>query len=992
MNGILYLQSEYNFLENLIKLEDLVKHAKNGGYDFVALTDTNMHGYYQLSKLSKKYNIKPVYGLKVMTYINLYETGFLIYIKSEIGYKNLLKISNIMGTEDNHIKLEDLIKHQEGLIFITSGYDSIIDKLIFKKNYEEAVSILKEFKEKFKEFYLGLTLSNSDYKSIIASQLEEISNIYRVDMLPIHRTCYLNNEDRNYFETLVKIKDVKSLTLKEDDLSFKTVDELNYLFNDYKNVFLNINKIIKKINFEFKLPKFNMPVLEKKGKSSGALLTELATKGLNERIKKNNIKNRKAYYDRLKYELDIIDNLGFSDYFLIVQDFVNYAKNNDILVGPGRGSSAGSLVSWALKITEIDSLKYGLMFERFLNPERKTMPDIDIDFPDNRRDEVINYCLKKYGKNHIASIITFDTFKEKSSIRDIAKTLGYTSYQENNIVKSITNNIYDKNSDEIKYIINCSKKIIGLPRHTGTHAAGIIISKNDLLNVIPLTKGSYENIYQTQWDSTTLEEIGLLKIDFLGLSNLKIIKRTVDLINKDFKEFKLQDIKLDDKKTFELLTSSNTNGIFQLESPGMRKVLRELKPTSFEDIVAVLALYRPGPIDNIKTFIERKRGKRFNYLHQDLEPILKDTYGIIVYQEQIMKIANKFAGYSLADADLLRRGISSKDTQLLKKEEQNFIKASVKKGNSKELAKKIYDYIYKFADYGFNRAHSVSYALVSYKMAYLKANYFKYFAKAILENSRGNDKTTELYLKELLRQGFNVEPPYINSCDDTYIFNKNNIILPISIIKGIGTETTRKFLEERKKKKFSSYTDFKLRVKGILSETNVKNLISINALNEFNNSHAKLLSNLSFKETELAQFFDDVVGKKISNELSYAELKQNEKDALGFNLFFDNSLKIKELTQKNRLNTFNEAKKRRKTRVLCEILDVSEIKTKKGDKMAFLKISNGLETLSVTVFTNLYNKFLNLEKTNYYIIELSPNEYKNKLTFIAENIINYKKR
>lgn len=985
--SVFYLQSEYSLLNNLIKLEKLVETCKNENYDFVALTDkNNLHGLYKFFMLAKEHQIKAIYGMKVSVDLGMEESGFLLYIKNQTGYLNLLAISKIIQTENRNITINELIDLQEGLIIISSGQDSVLDRNLFNNNIEEGLRNLRFFKKSFKQFYVGLSLSNYEYEIKVIPALVSMSIEEGVTLLPLQRTAYLNKGDELYFQTLVKIGNSEDPILNEGDLSFKGLDELKYRFSDYSFVLDNAKKLADSINYELKFPLFEMPYYQSSNLDKNEYLKDLSLRGLKRRIKINNLKDEKNYYDRLKYELAVIERLDFSDYFLIVQDFVNYAKKEGITVGPGRGSAASSLVAYSIGITEIDPIKYNLLFERFLNPERKTMPDIDMDFPDNKRDQVINYCYNKYKKEHIAAIVTFDRFAFKSSIRDVARTLNLTTSQQNILVDSINGGYADEEDPNIQIILKTSEKIVGLPRHTGTHAAGIILTQNDLTKTIPLQSDT-EKFYKTQWEQSDLEQLGLMKIDFLGIKNLAIIAETINLVKKTNPNFDLNKIAFDNSKTYELLRKADTNGIFQLESAGMQNVLKKLQPENFEDLIALLALYRPGPMDNIDLYIQRKKGQNYENLHPELANILKPTYGIIVYQEQIMQIANKFAGYSLAEADILRRGISKKDLQILKNEEKHFIESCLKQGHSEEVAKNIYEYIVRFADYGFNRAHSVSYATISYQMAYLKANYYQEFVIILLSNMMSNDKLTERYLKELIQNGYKLLPSDINMAKEYYQITDKGIVLPFNLVKGIGVETSKKLILEREENGlFKNFMDFLIRTNKILSNANIENLISVNALDSFGLNHATLLLNLNQGDSTYGAFFEDVIFEEAKEELTIEEKIIAERKALNYNIFYNYYEVLKPLRTKTKTVDLKTALKQSRSRLLVMVVNLKEIRTKNNNKMAFITITDGKQELDVTLFSNEYESFLKLPKSLLYILEIEENIYREKKTYVVKKI------
>ena len=986
MFGVFYLQSEYSLLNNLIPLNKLISLAKEGGYDFVALSDNNnLYGMYEFFKLAKANDLKPIIGMKIEVNYGVNKTGFLIYVENEIGYKNLLKISNIINVENRNLDYDELINLQEGLIIISSGDDSLIDAHINNGDIPSAESITIRFKRDFKNFYIGLSLHSVNHEFKIAPSLTNLAIRLEVMLLPLQKTSYLLKEDKQNYLLLRGIDNQSYLDQDEGDLSFLTKEELEYRFLDYSFVFKNVSDVIKKINFEFEVPKLELPSPKTSNLSPADELRMEAFKGLEERLSKPHSKPKEEYIKRLNYELDIIINLNFPNYFLIVSDFVKHAKRKGILVGPGRGSGASSLVSYCLYITEVDPLKYDLLFERFLNPVRISMPDIDLDFPDDRRDEVIEYVANKYGHDHIASIITFDTFQFNSSIRDLARVKNFTVAETNKLIEDIRRGTFDEDDIDTLEIINASKSLINLPRHTGTHPAGIILSSEKLKELIPLQEGP-QNFPQTQWNMNHLEELGLLKIDFLGIKNLTIIDETVKLIKLTNPKFNLDDIPYDDEETYKLLQIGDTNGVFQLEQPGMQATLRTIFPTKFDDLVATLALYRPGPMANIDVYARRLKGEKYEQINPILDEILKSTYGIIVYQEQILQIANQFAGYSYAEADILRRSISKKDHDTLINEEAHFIQSATKVGRDPKLSKEVYDYIIKFADYGFNKAHSVSYAIITYQMAYLKANYFKEFATVLLSNNIGNEQLTRKYLQELRNRGYEILPPDVNKASDHYQIFGNSVMLPISIIKSIGRETTRKFLEVRDNTNFKNYHDFRVKTMNVFGEKNLENLIYAGALDSFGLNKKTMMMNTNKQELIFAASFDDVVIKKTEKEFSNEELMHFERVAYGFNIFASQYMGLVRYRHELKLEAINQSIKKKRARIIAKVTDVKQIMTKNNTPMAFIKVSDELSSVDLTVFTNQYNNFQRLKDEEYLIFNISQNEYNNRITYIVQDI------
>lgn len=980
--GVLYLQSSYSMLKNAIPLPSLVKEAKRKGYDFIALSDENLHGMLTLFKEAKQEQIKPVLGLKINVSIELEETGFLVYVKTNEGFQNLLKI--LLLKSETELTIEHLVQHQKGLIFVTSGPDSIIDKSIMNGNEDIAFRYIQDFKQVFNHFYLGMSLDTFDHEMKIAPTLYEVSEKTKVKLLPIHQTSYLTKDDREAYEALMKIDDEKNEMPKEANYAFLNKKELIKLYSDYPFIFDTLEKVIQSITYQWEQPKFEMPIYKVDNGTPYEYLKSLATVGLKKRLKKITNANLKEYQERLYYELSIIHKMGFDNYFLIVYDFVKYAKTHDILVGPGRGSSAGSLVAYCLGITDVDPITYDLLFERFLNPERISMPDIDMDFPDNKRDEVLQYVKEKYGDKHIISIVTFGTFALRSSIRDIARVMKIDTSRVTGIIQSVINDKIDTTDEEMTRLLKVAKSIEGLPRHTGTHAAGMIMAEQDLSQYIPLQKGLYD-FYQSQLEASDLESLGLLKVDFLGIRNLTIIDDVIKTIHRLGKPFSLVDIPLDDSKTCELLSRAETSGIFQLESNGMRAVLRKLKPNTFEDIIAILALFRPGPMDHIDEYIDRRNGKKFSYIHPKLETILNQTYGIIVYQEQIMRIANEFAGYTLAEADLLRRGISKKDLTILEEERKRFVDKCQSQNYSKEIAEQIYDLIVKFADYGFNRSHSVAYSMIAYQMAYLKANYYPEFMTILLSSITGNEGLTNDYLNEIRKHQIQILPPDINTSTDQYIHTDQSIFLPLLSVKSIGRLTVQKILEERSLGTFKDYQDFKLRMKKDLNEKNVEMLIHSGALDAFKLNHKTMNYHKQIDDAGYEQYITDFK-LMTTDEYSFAEKAQFEKEALGFNVLYSPIMAHRDIIKKYKLNTLDDLNHQQQVEVLAYIKKTKAIKTKQGKPMAFIELDDGMTQLEATLFTETFIKYENLLNKDVQIFKIKENQFRNKKTYVVEHI------
>lgn len=955
MKGFLYGQTEYNLLENANHLDEYVALAKASAFDFLTITDCNMYGHFKFYNKCIENDIKPVIGLEYrFKAIDFSTMKVLLYAKNNEGYKNLLHISSMVQI-DKIDELKDLLDYKNGIsfIFVFSDY---LEKILCSREY----NLVNDFFNEIKKFdsYIGISYTNRLDKFESNKMMEDYANSHNIRVLPIHNCRYLTSKDSIIYEALTEIAGDKHSISDFEDYSFYSEPEDDRRIDDFIN---NINLDLFKSKIS--LPKFP----NTKGNSSKLYLEALCYKGLQKRNK-----NFKKYYDRLDYELNIINQMGYNDYFLIVWDFIRYSKKNDILVGPGRGSACGSLVAYSLGITEVDPLQYELLFERFLNPERVSMPDIDTDFPDVDRDKVIEYVKNLYGEGHICNISAFDTFKINLAVRDLARIKKMETSRVDKLLDMINDDNLGidkllesyKNTDMYEFLY-IAKGLIGFPKHVSTHAAGIILSNVNLFDIIPLQKGIHD-LYQSQLEASDLEKIGLLKMDFLGIRNLTMIDSMLKQIpNFDIQKFRK--IPLDDPKVYKMLSNADTLGIFQLESQGISNVLRKLKPTVFEDLVAVNALYRPGPMDNIDEFIRRKHEGGVTYLHPSLEPILKSTYGIIVYQEQIMKIAQVFAGYSLGEADMLRRAISKKKADVLKNKEREFISRSKSLGNSEEIAKKIYDLIYKFADYGFNRSHSVAYGILAYQMAYLKANYFPVFMSEILNNVASNKEVLSKYLKYAKERGLNTFKPNINISKSIFVSTPLGLFMPFISIFSIGSNVSAKIVEEREKNGlFKNYNDFKQRCR-FLTSSNIEALVYAGALDIFGQTKKSMIEVSSQEDELFFKHMDNVIENV--KEYSFSYLKDMEGKYLGMNIEYSPFKDYDLLLKKYKAQALSTLKYKQVSRCVVYISDVREITTKKNDKMLIGSLEDDSIVKRFVIFPKIYRTLdMQIEKNNMYLI------------------------
>lgn len=962
----LYIKTENSLLSSLIKIDELIKFAKSYNYKALSIVDNNMFGVMEFYKKCLQNDIKPIIGLEVKLDNNL-----VLYAKNYNGYKNLLKISTIMS--ESKVDINILEKYSSDLIcVIPFNYRFIYDELN------------KMFQNVF------ISYKNKEEYDLINKDI----SIY------MNETLYLQKKDSNYLKYLIAIRDGKK------------IDEINILGDNHlllpeeiKNYDFNSNnqKILDMCNLKIELHKDLLPIYEcPNNLDAYSYLKELCQDGMRKRFGSS---VGKVYIDRLKYELNIINKMGFCNYFLVVYDYVKYAKEHGILVGPGRGSAAGSLVSYLLNITTIDPIKYNLLFERFLNPERVTMPDIDIDFQYDRREEVINYCVNKYGNKKVAGIITFNTLGAKQAIRDIGRVMDINLDKIDALTKLIDSNLSlreNYNDSKLKRILNedselfnlykVSLKFEGLKRHTSNHAAGIVMCNENLDEILPLYKK--DGMFLTAYSMDYLEEQGLLKMDLLAIKNLTLIDTVLKEVNKKNKVISFDDIPFEDSEATNVFTSVNTLGIFQFESTGMMNFLRKFRPSNFQDIVAALALFRPGPMNNIDSYIKRKQNKeKIDYFDKSLEKVLKPTYGIIIYQEQIMQIASIMAGFSLGEADILRRAMSKKKEEILLKEKDKFINGSIKRGYSEELARKIYDLILKFAAYGFNKAHSVSYATISYRMAYLKAHYKEDFMKTLLNFELNSVNKTKEYIYECKKEGLNILKPDINKSDKYYLKEKDGIRYPLTGLKNLGSMIVNNILDERKNGDFKSIYDFIKRTnrKNINKKTLIS-LIDAGCFDSFDLNHRTMIDgiDLIINYGELIKDLDEefvlLPELEIKEEYSKHELLKRELDVIGLYIS-DNPITEYKQKLNNKFNICDVSHWFDKNVDIIGTIDyVKEVETKKQDKMCFIKISDELASIDGVVFPQLYKTLNEIKRDKTVLISGKVEKRFDKYQIIVNNI------
>ena len=972
----LVLRSEYSMFNSLCSLESIIAYCKKNHLNACTICDIdNMYGVYKFYKLAKKNNIKPVLGVNIkFADIDLY-----LYAENNTGYQNLLKIISEKNI-NKEINIDTFKKYCEGVLLVMA-----FDRLEAFNN----VSLLNELSSLFSNTYFG----------VYPKQLNRLAYFDRlnphISKVAIKDCRYFEEKDVDAYKVLKAIQrncDIKSI----EDVDYKvlSLDELDFIYDSYPELLLNTERIINKCNVDLEKIKQTNPLPKYSTFDSFDYLKALCLKGLSKR----GLDKNQKYLDRLNKELTVINKLKFADYFLIVWDYVKYAKNNDILVGPGRGSAAASLVSYLIGITDIDPIQYNLLFERFLNEERITMPDIDIDFPDDRRDEVIKYVGDKYGKNRVVHIVTYSTFQLRSSIKDISKVLNISQIKQEEVLKCFKENanpldimendvtlkqLMNEYTD-VRVLIEVTKKLFSLPKVTSTHAAGIIIACDDITNYTPIEIGD-KNIYQSQYDAHDLEDLGLLKMDFLGLKNLSFINKCLDKVHLVDPKFTLPK-EYDDKKTLDLLNRAETLGIFQFESSGMRNMLKKIGISCFEDICQALALYRPGPLSMLDTYTARKKGQeKVSYLDPAMEPILKSTYGIVLYQEQIIMLAVKIAGYSLGEADILRRAISKKQKDVIEKERAKFIEKSVKNGYKDYVASAIYEYIYNFADYGFNRAHSVAYAVISYQMDYLKSNMSECFYSCLLDELIGTNLFDEV-LAELKMKSIEVLSPSINYSSDIFIPYKKQILMPLSNVKGIGKSYAQFIMEKRGNDPFTSFEDFIKRCGSELPESLIENLIYSGAFDQFGISKKALIENMkNVIERCRYSFLTNIAKLEYDKEeYGYGFLLNKEKDVIGMNIRYNYMNQYSKMYQNGSIKYINKISSG-SVKILGKITSIRHITTKKNDKMAFITLVDNTGKIDVVVFPSKYPEIEILKEEMIIIVSGNVNDRDNQKEIIMEN-------
>ena len=1006
----LHVHSEYSLLDSTARIEELVEQAARLGMKALAITDhAVMYGVIPFYKACRKAGIHPIIGCEV----NLAPEGLkrphsgqlnhlLLLAETNEGYRNLLRLvtaAHLQGHHQPYVNKEMLRQYARGLIATSACLSGEIPQAILQGNLTEARRHIETYLQIFgkNNFFLELQDHGMVQQQRVNRHLIALGKEMGVPLVVTNNVHYISREDYEIHDCLLcigtgkRLDDKNRMRFPSDQFYLKSSEEMRRLFPHLPEAFENTVHISRRCQVEIPLgkrllPQFPVP----EGETAVSYLRKMCKKGVAARYPKVT----QEVKDRLAYELSVIEQMGFSDYFLVVWDFVRFARRRGIAVGPGRGSAAGSLVAYVLYITDIDPLSHGLLFERFLNPERVSMPDIDIDFDDERRDEVIRYVAQKYGENHVAQIGTFGTMAPRAAVRDMGRVMGLSYGKVDQAAKLIPGgpgmtlekafrqepglvDLY-REQPAIAQLMNRVRKIEGMPRHVSTHAAGVVISRDPLTDHVPLQEG-HDQIPLTQYPMDVLEEIGLLKIDLLGLRNLTIIERTQELIAQlEGKRVDFREVGYEDQITYQMLSRGDTTGVFQLESQGMRRVLRELKPSCFEDIIAVLALYRPGPMEQIPRFIRAKHGKeRVVYPHKDLEPILKNTYGIIVYQEQIMQIAAKMAGFSLGEADLLRRAVSKKERTELEKKRSAFIAGCIQNGYTEQVAQEVYDLILRFANYGFNRSHSAAYAVLAYQTAYLKANHPLAYMAALLTTVIGHQSKLAEYIEMCRKMGIKILPPDIHRSEGHFTVEKDGIRFGLAAIKHVGTHAIEAIRQERKRRPFRDLFDFCARVDTRLCNRRVlESLILVGAMDSLGEHRALLLAMLdealekgtvqqrNYTDSQLRLFEEEVSGPQYSYQgvtpYSTREILAMERDLLGLYLSGHPLSSFRAVIKERTTHNLDELANCRPSEMVVIaglITSIKQITTKKGELMAFVRLEDMSQEIEVVVFPRVFQAF-----------------------------------
>ncbi len=1023
----LHLHSEYSMLDGACRIKDIPRRAKECGHDAVALTDHGvMYGAVAFFEACKKEGIKPIIGCEVYVAAQsrfdktVYADGkgkynhLVLLCKNETGYRNLIYMVSKSFTEGFYSKpridMELLAAHSEGLIALSACLAGKIPSLLSAGEYGAAVEYANEMSRIFGKdnFYIELQNHGMNEQIQLLPALVSVANECGLALVATNDCHYLRRENAQTqailmcIQTNTSITDGRPIGFDTDEFYYKTTAEMKMLFGKYEGAIENTVKIADMCNFEFsfdepKLPRFITP----NSIPSAEYLKELTYEGMKARLADGSLvfepQGEQVYKERIEYELSVISHMGYDDYFLIVRDYVAFAKSHDIPVGPGRGSGAGSLVAFLLRITDVDSIKFDLLFERFLNPERVSMPDIDIDFCYNRRDEVIKYMYNKYGEDHVSQIIAYGTLKPRAAIRDVGRALGMSYSDVDPVARAVPHELdmtlekalslpdlkaLYNSSEQIKKLVDTAAEIEGMPRNITVHAAGIVVTDKPVSKYVPLAVSNSAIV--TQFEMDTIAKLGLLKFDFLALRYLTIMKDACNYIAETDAGFDINRVPFDDEKTYELISSGATLGIFQLESGGMRQMLTELRPERLDDIIAAIALYRPGPMDSIPQYIEaRHNSQKIQYAHPLLEPILRSTYGCIVYQEQVMSIFREMAGYSYGHADIVRRAMSKKKADVLNAERESFLAGTAERGIDAQVAGKLFDDISSFANYAFNKSHAAAYALISYRTAYLKAHYPCEYMAALMTSVLDNLPKLAEYINECSKFGIKVLPPDINQSHMYFHPHGGNIVFGLLALKNVGKQFVESIVRERRSRPFSDFEDFVQRMSEYdINKRMVEGLIKSGAFDNLGTYRSRLLisyerlidirteknkSNISGQLDMFSNAFggtasDDAPKFEYPNipDFPLKEKLMLEKESSGMYFSghlidsYSEQIGHMQATPISEIINSDNLKERQGVRVCGIVSSVNTKITKKNQKMAFITLEDRYGEIECLVFPQKY--------------------------------------
>ena len=1070
----LHVHSHYSLLDGLAKIDDLIGRAKELGMEALAITDHGvLYGAVEFFQKAKKAGIKPIIGCEIyMANGSMADKNpgldnkrfhLTLLVKNKIGYKNLVQIVTKAHLEGFYYKPradKDLLRqYADGLICLSGCLHGEIPHMITSNKIEKAEEVAREYQNIFGKdnFFIEIQPHFENAHKTLRSDIIALAKKLEIPLVAANDVHYITKEDEDYHDALLaigtgnKMSDANRLSLKGVNLSFQPAEEMARIFEDIPEAISNTQKIIDAVDFEFEFGNLQFPHFElPEGETAESYLGKLALLGLQEKFGCSSADDAAPEVaERFKFELGVIQRTGFASYILIVWDIVNWAKSQGIAVGPGRGSAAGSLILYVIGITNLDPIKYNLLSERFLNPERIAPPDIDLDFADHRRNEVLEYISKKYGREHVAQIITFGTMAARAAIRDAGRVLGFGYGFCDAIAKMISFNPTQgmktgwlekslQNVAELKQavdtdpqarqLIETAKKLEGVARHASTHACGVVITKNPITEYMPLqwaTKSSgkkeAEQALVTQYDMRSVESLGLLKMDILGLRNLTTIEKTLELIEKNYGEkLDIYNIPLNDAKTFELLKKADTTGVFQLESAGMRRYLKELKPTELEDIIVMVAAFRPGPMEFIPTYIARKNGlERVEYLHPKLEPILKSTYGVAIYQEQVIKIANQMAGFTLSEADVLRKAVGKKIKKLLDEQSGKFIKGLIGNGIGSVTAERIWNFIEPFARYGFNRSHAACYALIAYQTAYLKTNYPGEFMTSLLNAESFDMDRVAILMAEAKKMGINILPPDINESLENFTLIKNDGLSAIggfasgekirfgfSAVKNLSANAITDIIGERNAHgRLLNLQDFLERIQPAdLNKKSLEALIKCGALDAFgerrmlNSNIEELLRYVrdSRKSGASSQFglfdsYSTVAPLKLQNTEPAVKKEKLawEKEFLGLYTSEHPMQDYKEIMEKKSLliQGIKPALAGQKIAIGGLITGIQKFVTKTGRLMLFTKLEDWANKIEVVVFPDMLEKNPDIwREDNIIIVKGKISQRNGTLSVICDSV------